>query len=153
LMQALYRYEQRQGPEKLQALLDRLHVYSIHLQDITFDYFVDLDTFRTTECAHLGETQSTYEGKRISPRWFLIDMNQFWQYIRAMDPSKVSGHGPISALYDGGGEGDTPAFLYLISGALGLNDPQDPTHGSWGNLFYPMGEPFPASYYHTCPGD
>jgi hypothetical protein len=56
----------------------------------------------------------------------------------------------MSAYYDHGGEGDTPAFLYLISAALGLNDPLDPTQGSWGSMFQSMGEQFPDGYFHTC---
>jgi hypothetical protein len=152
-MQALYRYEERRGSEKLRELLDKVHIYAIHLQDITFDYIVDLDDVRNTDCAHMGETRSTYDGPRVTPRRFLLDFGHFWKYITAVHQSQVNGHGPMSDIYDHGGEGDTPAFLYLVSGILGLNDPLDPTHGSWGNMFYPMGEPFPGSYFHTCPGD
>jgi hypothetical protein len=152
LAQALFRYQQHNSPDKLRALLDKLILYSIHLQDITFDYFIDLDEVRKSKCAHLGETRSSYQGERLSPRTLAFDMGHFWKYLKAMDPAKVQGHGPMSRLYDGGGEGDTPAFLYLVSAVLGLNDPQDPTQGSWGNMFYPMGIPFPNGYYDTCRG-
>lgn len=152
-MQALYRYEQRHGSEKFQELLNKLHVYSIHLQDITFDYMIDLDEVKAMDCLNMGETRSTYEGERINPKWFLVDEGHFWRYLEAVDPEQVNGYGPLSDLYDGGGEGDTPSFLYLISAVKGLNDPLDPTQGSWGNMFYSMGEPFPENYYHTCPGD
>jgi hypothetical protein len=47
-------------------------------------------------------------------------------------------------------KGDTPAFLYLISSMLGLNDHLDPTQGSWGSMFKPMGSSFPERYYYTC---
>lgn len=67
-----------------------------------------------------------------------------------MRPAEVNGHGPMSYLYDDGGEGDTRSILYLISAVLGLNDPEDPTQGSWGNMFYPMGDKFPEGYFHTC---
>jgi hypothetical protein len=152
LVQALYRYEQRKGPEKMRRLLNKLHVYSIHLQDITVDYMIDLDQVRATRCSHLGETRSTYDGERVAPRWFVFDKGHFWKYLEAMEPAQVNGHGPMSTLYDGGGEGDTPAFLYLVSALRGLNDPLDPTQGSWGNMFHPAGEGFPEGYYHTCPG-
>jgi hypothetical protein len=56
----------------------------------------------------------------------------------------------MSEIYDDGGEGDTPSFLYLLSANLGLNNPLNPTHGSWGSMFKPMGKPFPDDYYHTC---
>jgi hypothetical protein len=62
----------------------------------------------------------------------------------------VNGHGPMSDIYDDGGEGDTPSFLYLISSMLGLNDHLDPTQGSWGSMFKPMGGSFPERYYYTC---
>jgi hypothetical protein len=67
-----------------------------------------------------------------------------------MTAKEVNGHGPMSEIYDDGGEGDTPSFLYLLSANLGLNDPLEPTHGSWGSMFKPMGKPFPDGYYHTC---
>lgn len=55
--------------------------------------------------------------------------------------------------HDDGGEGDTPAHLYLISSMLGLNDHLDPTQGSWGSMFRPMGGSFPEGYYSTCDVD
>jgi hypothetical protein len=65
----------------------------------------------------------------------------------------VNGHGPMSEIYDNGGEGDTPSFLYLLSSVLGLNNSEEPGQGSWGNMFYPMGNDFPEGYYHTCSRD
>jgi hypothetical protein len=150
-VEAADRVETR-GEEAFQQLLLKLHVYSIHLQDITIDYLIDLDQVRTTRCSHLGETRSTYRGERVAPRWFLFDKGHFRRYLDMVRPEQVNGHGPLSDRYDGGGEGDTPAFLYLISARLGLNDPLDPTQGSWGNRFYPAGEPFPDGHHHTCPG-
>ena len=152
LVQALYRYERRHGRDRFAALLAKLHVYSIHLQDISVDYFVDLDAVRATPCSHLGETRSSFEGTRVAPKVFAWDMGHFWSYLQAMKPEQVRGHGPLSALYDGGGEGDTPAFLNLVSGVLGLNDPADPTQGGWGNMFHPAGPPFPSGHHATCPG-
>jgi hypothetical protein len=62
----------------------------------------------------------------------------------------VNGHGAMSDIYDNGGEGDTPAFLYILSSVFGLNDFNDPTQGSWGSMFKPMGSSFPDGYYSTC---
>jgi hypothetical protein len=59
----------------------------------------------------------------------------------------------MSQYYDHGGEGDTPAFLYLLSAKMGLNDPLEPTHGSWGTMFNPMGPEFPKNYFETCKVD
>jgi hypothetical protein len=152
-VQALYRYRQRQGEEKFNKLLRKLHVFSIHLQDITFDYMLNLDKIKPLNCPGIGTTQSTFEGQRVQPGWFLYDGGHFWKYIKVMQQSEVNGHGPMSAIYDHGGEGDTPAFLYLLSGVFGLNDPLDPTQGSWGSLFTSMGPDFPHNYFYTCKVD
>ncbi|MGZ5247847.1 MAG: nucleoside hydrolase-like domain-containing protein [Flavitalea sp.] len=152
-IQALYRYKQRNSAEKFQKLLKKLHVYGILLQDITFDYLIDLDKVKSTQCDNMGTVLSTYKGERIQPRWLLNDAGHFWRYIKVMKEEEIQGHGAMSEHYDHGGEGDTPAFLYLLSGIRGLNDPQDPTHGSWGTMFKPMGKEFPEDYFTTCTVD
>lgn len=157
-VQALYRYRQRKGEAKFQALLSKLHIYGILLQDITFDFFVDLDKVKALDCTNFGSTTSSYEGKRAHPGWLLHDGGHFWQYCCSSDPDfekpmlpeEVNGHGSLSELYDAGGEGDTPAFLYLLSAQMGLNDPLNPDQGSWGGRFQPMGAGFPEGYFHTC---
>jgi hypothetical protein len=158
LVQALNRYRERKGEEKYQKLLSKLHVYAILYQDITFDYIVDLKKTMDLNCVGLGTATSTYEGERSAVGWLLHDPGHFWRYCCSSDPGfvkvilpeEVNGHGPMSNIYDNGGEGDTPAFLYLLSSVLGLNDATDPTQGSWGNMFSPMGDGFPEGYYHTC---
>lgn len=150
LVQALFRYHQRQGEEKFTKLLAKLHIYGILLQDITADYFVDLDKIQALKCTNLGTVTSSYSGKRVAPGWLLHDGGHFWKYITVMKQSEVNGHGPMSDLYDHGGEGDTPSFLYLLSGVFGLNDPLDPTQGSWGSRFVQMDDTFPSNYFHTC---
>lgn len=153
LIQALYRYRQKYGDKKYVKLLAKLHVFGILLQDITFDYLISLDDVKTHGCLNMGDTKSTFTGKRFNPGWLLLDEGHFWKYISVMKQNEVNGHGPMSNLYDHGGEGDTPAFLYLISAALGLNDPTDPTMGSWGTMFKKMQGPFPTSYFSTCKVD
>lgn len=157
-VQALYRYKQRNSEEKFKKLMSKLHVFGILLQDITFDYLIDLDQVNNQTCTDLQDVKSTYDGERVSPKFLLHDQGHFWHYvfgrdedyIKPMVPNEVNGHGPMSDIFDNGGEGDTPSFLYLLSANRGLNDPLDPTHGSWGSLFVPMGESFPPGYYHTC---
>jgi hypothetical protein len=153
-IQALYRYRQRQGKDKYDRLMSKLHVYGILLQDITFDYLIDLDKVMDLNCTNFGTATFTYYGERSTPRWLLHDGGHFWRYVGGSKPvmlrGEVNGHGPLSDIYDDGGEGDTPAFLYLLSAVLGLNNPEVPGHGSWGNMFYPMGDDFPTGYFHTC---
>jgi len=150
LVQALYRFRQRQGEEKFRNLLAKLHIFSIHLQDITFDYFLNLDDLRETGCLNMDTVRSTFTDERVQPGWFLFDHGHFWKYITVMKQAEVNGNGRLSDLYDHGGEGDTPAFLYLVSAALGLHDPLEPTQGSWASRFVPMKEPFPGNYFSTC---
>lgn len=156
-IQALYRYKQRQGPEKFEKLMSKLHIYGILLQDITFDYLIDMEKVKELDCTNMGTATFTYEGERATPRWLLHDGGHFWRYVFGPDyvmrRGEVNGHGPMSDIYDNGGEGDTPSFLYLLSSVLGLNNPEEPGHGSWGNMFFPMGDEFPDGYYHTCTGD
>lgn len=149
-VQALYRYKQRNGDEKFQQLMKKIHVFGILLQDITFDYLIDLDKVKKLSCDNMGSTTSTYKGERVHPGWLLNDAGHFWRYITVMKDTEVKGHGAMSQYYDHGGEGDTPAFLYLLSAKLGLNDPLDPTQGSWGSMFRPMSPEFPKNYFETC---
>jgi len=153
MVQALYRFKQKQGEEKFRKLMAKLHIFGILLQDITFDFLVKLDDVKAHGCLNMGDTKSTYKGERYNAGWLLLDEVHFWKYITVMKQQEVNGHGPMSNIYDHGGEGDTPAFLYLISAALGLNDPADPTMGSWGTMFKKMEGPFPDRYYSTCKVD
>jgi hypothetical protein len=64
-------------------------------------------------------------------------------------PNVTTNHGPLGALYPGtvdqnpkGGfnktgvkEGDTPSWFYLLSGAIGLSNLEDPVGGGWGGRF------------------
>jgi hypothetical protein len=157
-VQALYRYRQRYGDDQFNRLLPKIRLYGILFQDITFEYFVDFIKMQDNTCAGFGTAVPTYGQEPIELGQVLYENNHFWTYVFGNDPSwvipmhykDVNGHGPLSDIYDHGGEGDTPAFLYLLSGALGLNDPSDPTMGSWGGLFKPMGADFPQGYYTTC---
>ena len=161
LVQALYRYNQRKGDEKLKKILSKLHVYGILFQDITFEYFIDFDEVKKKSCGGFGSAIPTFNRERAELGRLLYDSGHFWQYccssdtnwVRPIYSKEVKGHGAMSELFDDWGEGDTPSFLYLISAKLGLNDPLDPTQGSWGNRFSQMGESFPKGYYHTCNHD
>jgi len=140
--QALYRLRSQESGDTLARLMTNVHVYSIHLQDITVDYFFDLPRWQSGQPGKIQDFAWTpWSGARFAPgpATLLVDINHFWSYIGESQAitSQVREHGPLGALYDRGGEGDTPAFLHLLSANLGLNDPLDPTQGSWGNRFVP----------------
>ena len=157
-VQALYRYHQKHGEEKFRELLPKLHLYGILFQDITFEFFASFEKMQNETCAGFGSAIPTYGKEPVDLGMVLYENGHFWYYVWSDEPGyqrpvtsqMVNGHGPMSDIYDDGGEGDTPAFLYLISSMLGLNDHLDPTHGSWGSMFRPMGGSFPENYFYTC---
>ncbi|MGF1587190.1 MAG: nucleoside hydrolase-like domain-containing protein [Bacteroidales bacterium] len=160
-VQALYRYRQRYGEEKFRELLPRIHLFGILFQDISFEFFASFEGLLEHSCGNFGSAEPTYGKEPVELGWALYDAGHFWYYVWSRDPDwvkpvrphEVNGHGPMSDIYDDGGEGDTPSFLYLLSSVFGLNDPLQPTHGSWGSMFSPIGNSFPEGYYHTCSHD
>jgi Cellulose-binding Sde182, nucleoside hydrolase-like domain/Cellulose-binding protein Sde0182, C-terminal domain len=67
-----------------------------------------------------------------------------------------SGHGPLGALYPLNTthpqkEGDTMSFLYLIP--TGMNDPQEPTWGSWAGRYGPRDDAAGRAYYWANQAD
>jgi hypothetical protein len=157
-VQALHRFREKHGQEKFNQLLPKLHLFGILFQDISFEFFADFVKMQEETCAEFGTAIPTYGEKPVELGMVLYDNGHFWHYVWSRDPnwkkpigpSDVNGHGPMSEIYDNGGEGDSPSFFYLLSAALGLNDPLDPTQGSWGSRFQPMGDGFPDTYYNTC---
>jgi len=137
--QAMWRYEQKHTPEQVQALMDKLFFHCISFQDVTFDMFIDLDAIGKnigTGIPFYGD----FDEERLVPDVLLADGNNFWKYIGAIDEQKVYEYsGPLGDLYDKGGEGDTPAFLNLISMNLGLSDIKHPEFGGWGDMFHEYG--------------
>lgn len=157
-VQALHRFREKHGEEKFQELLPKIHLYGILFQDISFEYFASFEQMRDETCAGFGTAIPTHGEEPVELGMALYDNGHFWYYVWSNDPDyqrpvtseMVNGHGPMSDIYDDGGEGDTPSYLYLISSVFGLNDHLDPTQGSWGSMFRPMGNSFPDNYYYTC---
>jgi hypothetical protein len=157
-VQALYRFRQKHGEEKFKELLTKIKLYGILFQDISFEYFASFEKMKNETCADLGTAISTYDEDPIELGMVLYEDDHFWYYVwsrdpgyqKPVEPEMVNGHGAMSDIYDNGGEGDSPSYLYLLSAVFGLNDPLDPTQGSWGSQFKQMGESFPENYYSTC---
>ncbi len=62
----------------------------------------------------------------------------------------LTGHGPLGAMYPTNTthdqkEGDTMTFLYLVP--TGMNDPEQPTWGSWAGRYGPNPEFLDRNYY------
>jgi len=160
-VQALHRFRQKHGEEKFNHLLPKIHLFGILFQDISFEYFASFEKMRDETCAGFGTAIPTYNEDPVELGMALYDNGHFWHYVWSHDPDwqkpltskDVNGHGPMSEIYDDGGEGDTPSYLYLLSSIFGLNDHLDPAQGSWGSMFKPMGSSFPEKYYSTCDVD
>ncbi len=137
--QAMWRYRQNHTKEQVQQLMDKLIFHCISFQDVTFDMFVDLDSFGKK----LGTGKpfyGDYERERFIPAMLLADGNNFWNYIGAVKEDTIHEYaGSLGDLYDTGGEGDTPAFLNLISMNLGLSNILKPEYGGWGDMFHAYG--------------
>lgn len=157
-VQALYRFREKHGEKKFRELLPKIHLFGILFQDISFEFFADFNLMQKETCAGFGTAIPTYDKEPVELGQVLYDNGHFWYYVWSREPDyqkpvtskDVNGHGPMSDIYDDGGEGDTPSFLYLLSSVLGLNNPDDPTQGSWGSRFKFMGKSFPENYYATC---
>lgn len=132
--QAMWRYSQSHSQNDVQKLLDKLIFHCISFQDVTFDYFVDLDSVGIKFFNH--RFYGDYEGKRQVPSMMLGDILHFWRYIGAVDVNRVhENSGVLGGLYDKGGEGDTPSFLNLLSMNRGLSEIEYPSYGGWGDMF------------------
>jgi hypothetical protein len=75
--QALYRLRSKHDDERLREIMDRLFVYSIHVQDISMDYFMDLDRWNAYRL-HVREKDTMswehWTGKRldIGPKGLIV---------------------------------------------------------------------------------
>lgn len=158
LVQAMHRFREKHGENRFRELLPKIHLFGILFQDISFEFFADFVKMEEETCAEFGTAIPTYDQEPVKLGSVLYDNGHFWHYVWSRDPNwqkpitpkEVNGHGPMSEIYDDGGEGDSPSYFYLLSAVFGLNDPLDPTQGSWGSMFKPMGSSFSDNYYATC---
>lgn len=134
--QAIWKVQQTRSPSELERFISKLRIYMIGLgnktgQDGSGQWM--LDNFPNL---FVIVSQKTYGGMfaQKSPIGNLEWLNA---NIR-------EGHGPLGAVYPKSGfnpdspgiqEGDTPSFMYLVSAARGLNDPEHPDQESWGGQY------------------
>ncbi len=86
------------------------------------------------------------------PELFIIESRKTYQgFFGGSDPVSNlawvnenirNNHGSLCDIYPHEGmgctgvcEGDSPAFMYLVSANRGINDPEDPTQESWGGQY------------------
>lgn len=137
--QAIWKVKSTRSEAELKAFIGKLRVFLIACQDASHEWLMEEfpDLF-------IIESLKTYQGM------FRSDSREW------VEENIINHHGPLGAIYPtkaiaGPGviEGDSPAFLYLVSANRGINDPEDPTQPSWGGQYVRKGE---TNHYVDGPG-
>jgi hypothetical protein len=149
--QAIWKVRNTRPPAELERFLGKLRIYMIGLgsspgQDGSGQWM--LDNFPNL---FVIASQKTYGGM-FAQASRIGNLEWINTHVR-------EGHGPLGAVYPRSGfypdhpgmqEGDTPSFLYLVSAAHGMNDPEKPDQASWGGQY---AQPDPAKrHWYDGPG-
>ncbi|HLN72150.1 MAG: DUF1593 domain-containing protein [Methylococcaceae bacterium] len=135
IAQAIWKVQNTRSAAELQTFISKIRIYQIAHQDDTIDWL--LDHFPNLFIIY---SKTTYLGIFGGPDDPLGNLSWLDKNIR-------QDHGPLGAVYpkcwaegtEGLKEGDTPSFLYLVSAAHGMNNPEDPTQESWGGQYIRLG--------------
>jgi CubicO group peptidase (beta-lactamase class C family) len=147
LKRALDRILRERGPEGYARFKSKLRLSSYdkfgdHTTTMAPPFAIWVDTFRPP-----------VEGKRWYHRFSALTAQAGGFDLRR---DVLTGHGPLGELYPTNTthwakEGDTMTFLYLVP--TGMNDPNEPSWGSWAGR-YGLNEDFPGKqYYWASPTD
>ena len=155
LAQALWKLEQTESPEALEAYVKKLRVYTISDQDESGPWmrrtFPELFYICSPGYGHGGR-----EGYHFAT-WSGISGDTFHGRFPGGNREVISkewlrtniqeNHGPLGSEYPDVAylmEGDTPSFLFLINNGLGSSE--HPNYGSWGGR-YELYTPRTQLYY------
>lgn len=141
--QAVWKVQNTRSEAELNKFLSKLRIHQIATQDGTIGWL--RNNFPKLFIIHSAKTyQGMFGGRDSNSDLAWINKN-----IR-------KDHGPLCEIYPHEGmgctgvcEGDSPAFLWLVSANRGLNDPDDPTQESWGGQFKKDGN---KNHYIDGPG-
>jgi hypothetical protein len=133
LAQALWKIQKTLTPQQAEQLYRKLRVYTISDQDDSAPWIRKTfpDVFFVVSPG-FGYEHATWRGiNTTEPGTYAEYISDAWltEHIQ-------QGHGPLGAQYPDvayGMEGDTPAFLGLLSN--GLNVPERPDFGGWGGRY------------------
>lgn len=147
LKRALDRVRRKRGQKGYAAFKDRLRLssddqFGAHTTRLEPPFKLWVDTFRPP----LG-------GKRWYHRFSALTARAGGFNLRR---DVLTGHGPLGALYPTNTthpqkEGDTMTFLYLVP--TGMNDPAQPTWGSWAGRYGPRPGSKNRSYFWANQAD
>jgi len=127
--QAIWDVKNTRNEKDFKAFMSKLRIFLIGCQDASHDWLINEfpDLF-------IIESKTTYQGM------FGSDSREW------AETNIISLHGPLGAIYPpkamgGPGviEGDSPAFLHLVSANRGINNSEDPTQPSWGGQYVRVG--------------
>jgi hypothetical protein len=129
LRRALDRVRRERGEEGYAAFKGRLRLssadkFAVHTTELQPPFPLWVDTFRPE-----------LEGKRWYHRFSGLTATAGGFDLKR---DVLTGHGPLGAMYPTNTthvqkEGDSMTFLYLVP--TGINDPEQPTWGSWGGRY------------------
>ncbi len=126
--QAIWDVRNTRSEAEAAEFISKLRVFLIACQDGTHDYLMDVPGL------FVIESRNTYNA-------FFCDgssnCNTDW-----VNNNIINNHGPLGAIYppkgcciNGVQEGDTPAFMHLISANRGINNPENPAEAGWGGQY------------------
>lgn len=141
--QAVWKVRQKRTSEEQEAFIRKLRIHQIATQDGSIGWL--RENFPTLFIIH---SEKTYQG--------MFGGDDPISNLDWINTNIRQGHGPLCSIYPYEGigctgvcEGDSPAFLWLISANRGLNDPDQPTQESWGGQFRKDGN---RNHYIDGPG-
>ena len=128
MRRALDRVWRERGPAGYARFKDKLRI-------IGYDQFTE----HTTRAPEWKIWVNTFEPPKEGKRWY-HRFSALTAKAGGFDVQRdlLTGHGPLGTLYPLNTthpqkEGDTPTFLYLVP--TGMNDPMQPTWGSWAGRY------------------
>ncbi|MGA9659045.1 MAG: DUF1593 domain-containing protein [Asticcacaulis sp.] len=133
--QAIWKVSHTRSPDEVKKFLSKIRLYLIVKQDYTADWLLD-----TYPDLFIILSEKNYMGMfwtAVGADTTVADAAWSEKHIR-------QNHGALGAAYPKSGwdpavpgvwEGDTPAFLYVLSGVRGVSDPEKPDMGGWGGKF------------------
>ena len=131
--QAIWKVKESRSETELERFLSKLRIYQIATQDGTIGWL--REQFPKLFIIHSEKTYFGMFGSDDS----ISNLNWVNEHVR-------QNHGPLCDVYPHEGigctgvcEGDSPAFLWLVSANRGINAPENPTQESWGGQFRRQG--------------
>lgn len=134
IAQAIWKVQQTCTNKEFLTFLKKIRIYQIANQDDTIDWLMEnfADLFiiysKTTFMGMFGGPSEPLTNEK----WIKTNISQNHGPLRAVYPLSAVGVNGIK-------EGDSPSFMYLVSAAMKMNNPKDPSQESWGGQFVRVG--------------